>query len=294
MRELSQDYGPVVRDERFPDVSKLLWISEQAFQKCSQHVDAAPEKYASREGNVITILMHHAYNVSYSVRLLTTYVQLLEAHALLRTRLEQVIKCSYLLHVDPKDGLIPFMQDVGRVDHAMSQYVRRQDSDLYDLMIKIFPDKIEEARERAVEQEKQIDPDFDPEAGKIKEGWTDLNTYDMAKKRDGMISDDDPITGNKLQWYYLTLYKSACKFIHSGAACLTKNFITVRDTNRGLEVGPQITYLFTNLLQVAHLDILQCYEVMKYFGAEKEAETLVSLHEQYKEIVPLEAVLDMG
>jgi hypothetical protein len=33
---------------------------------------------------------------------------------------------------------------------------------------------------------------------------------------------------------------------------------------------------------------------MKCFGAEKEAEALVSLHEQYKEIVPLEAVLDMG
>jgi len=124
-----QEYGPVIGHPDFPEVSELVWISEQAFLKCSEHVNRVDEIYSTDEGRVYTILMYHALNVSYSVRLLTTYAQLLEGHALLRTRLEQVIKCSYLLHADPEDGIIPFMQDVGRVDHGMAQYIKRQDSD---------------------------------------------------------------------------------------------------------------------------------------------------------------------
>ena len=143
-----------------------------------------------------------------------------------------------------------------------------------------------------MEQEKKIDPEFDPETGQIKEGWTNLNTYDMALERDEMIDDDDPISSDKLQWYYLGLYKSACKFIHSGAACLTKNFIKVADTSSGPQPGPQPMYLFTNLLQVAHLDLIQCYEVMKYFDSPGQEE-IMDLYDQYKERVPLEAILDL-
>jgi len=291
--ELVQEYGPVIGHPDFPDVSELVWISEQAFLKCSEHVNRVDEIYSTDEGRVFTILMYHALNVSYSVRLLTTHAQLLEGHALLRTRLEQVIKCSYLLHADPEDGIIPFMQDVGRVDHGMAQYIERQDSDLYSLFEKIFPEKIEAARERAVEQEKKIDPEFDPETGTIREGWTDLNNYAMAEKRDEMVSDDDPISSDKLQWYYLGLYKSACKFIHSGAACLTKNFISVNETSSGPQPGPQPMYLITNLLQVTHLDLIQCYEIMKKFDSSGQDE-IIDLYKRYKEKVPLEAILDFG
>ena len=207
-------------------------------------------------------------------------------------RLEQVIKCSYLIHADPEDGLTPFMQDAGRVDHSMAQYVERQDSDLHQLLLRIFPQKIDSAKERAVENEKLIDPEFDPETGKIKEGWTELDTYSMAKKRDEMVDGKDPISGSKLQWYYLTLYKSACKYIHSGAACLTDSFFTVNDTSEGPQLGPQMAYFFTNLLQVAHLDLIQCYEIIQYFDADG-AEDLLALNEEYKELVPLEAILEM-
>ena len=78
------------------------------------------------------------------------------------------------------------------------------------------------------------------------------------------------------------------KLIHSGAACLTKNFINVADTFS----GPQPMYFLTNLLQVTHLDLIQCYEVMKYFDSPGQEE-IIGLYDQYEERVPLEAILDL-
>ena len=98
-----------------PNIDRFLWISEQAFIRASEIIGKEANDWNNKNARILQVLMYHALNTSLSIRLLTTNAQTLEAFALLRMRLEQLIVSSYLIH--SKDGFNSFLDDLSRIDH---------------------------------------------------------------------------------------------------------------------------------------------------------------------------------
>ena len=254
--KLLQNYGPIF--DQIPDLSELkkyLKFSEQAFLTAQEITGNEAKDWNTPEGNILTLLNYHALNTSYSVRILNTYVQSLEAFALLRVRLEQLFVCSYLIHSEAKDGFEEFIQDINRSDHRYAKSIENLDPSLFGIIENIFPDKLDHAEKKAFVNERSID---------------------MCLHRDKKINEEDPISSIKHQHLYLSIYKSASIFIHSETGILTDNFIQV--SNR--QIGPQMAYLLTNLVNVALIDIIQCYEVVNFIKPAK-TQKMLDLYSDY-------------
>lgn len=275
--KLLQNYGPIF--DQILDLSELkkyLKFSEKAFLTAQEIIGNEAKDWNTPEGNILTLLNYHALNTSYSVRILNTYVQSLEAFALLRVRLEQLFVCSYLIHSEAKDGFEEFIQDINRSDHRYAKSIENLDPSLFGIIENIFPDKLDHAEKKAFVNERSIDPHFDFENDKLKRKWTNLNTYDMCLHRDKKINQEDPISSIKHQHLYLSIYKSASIFIHSETGILTDNFIQVSNG----QIGPQMAYLLTNLVNVALIDIIQCYEVVNFIKPGK-TQKMLDLYSDY-------------
>ena len=167
-----------------------------------------------------------------------------------------------------RDGFIPYVQDIDRVDQRAVDSLD-QDEELRDLLKGIAPHKFEFAKAIAELNEQSIDPDFDIENDRLKRKWTKLNTHDLALHRDRLTPEEDDIISVSLRRYYLTLYKSASIIVHSDTGALTENFLHVH--RQGAHPSPRLAYVFINLVNCVHFDILQCYEMLHHFDMpEKE------------------------
>ena len=277
-QNLAQQYGPLL--DHINELGELLQFSEQAFIIGAEEGGNRAEDWGTVEGRVLQLLMLHALNTSYSVRLLTTYAQPIEAYALLRVRLEQVILCSYLIHSEPEKGFVPYAQDVGRVDYRSFQSLD-QDPELRDLLAGLIPWKIEAAKAEAARNERMSDPDFDLDKDKLKRKWTGLSLYDMALHRDRVIPDGAPPMSTKLTRFYLGLYKPASIIVHSDTGSLTDNFLTLNPLpGGGKQLGPHIAYVFLNLINVVQLDLLQSYEILHFFDKPGK-DRIANLHQRF-------------
>jgi hypothetical protein len=270
--KLVQSYGPIL--DSTPSIKHFLWISEQAFIRTAELIGNDAKDWNNPNARVIQALMYHALNTSLSIRILTTNAQTLEAFALLRMRLEQLIVSSYLLH--SKDGFDAFIADLSRVDYRAVNNLQK-DQTLKSMVESFFGDRISNVTEKAIEAEKIKDPLFDTVTGQIKRKWTTLSTYDLAIARDKLISSDDSISSTKLGWFYISIYKTASILLHSDTGIITNNYLDIAPDKLP---APQLGYFFLDLLNNAHFDIIQCYEIVKYFkksDAYKVAELLSEL-----------------
>lgn len=287
---LVQQYGPLL--QHVHELGDYLRFSEQAFILGSEVGGNRADDWGTLEGRVLQLLGLHALNTSYSVRLLTTYAQPIEAYALLRVRLEQVILCSYLIHAEPEKGIIPYTQDFGRVNYRSFQSLD-QDPELRDLLTELMPWTIEDAKAQATQNERLIDPDFDLDKDKLKRKWTNLSLYDMALYRDKIVPQDEPPMSIKLTRFYLGLYKPASIIVHSDTGSLTENFLTLNPTKAGgKQLGPHIAYIFLNLINVAHLDLIQSYEVLHYLR-KPEKRRIADLYARFKEHLAKDLGIDL-
>lgn len=275
MEKYLQKYGPIL--DLIPDVGKYIKYSENAFVLGENVGGSSKEDWDNVIGKMLSVLMYHALNTSYSVRLLTTHAQSLEAFALLRVRLEQLIVCSYLIHTEVEKGFLPFLQDCQRGDHRAVESLK-VDPKLFGIIEKIFPEKIDDAKKKAYLNETMIDPEYDFQNDRIKKKWTNLKTYDMCINRDKNVDTDDPISSIKLQHFYLTLYKPACSMVHSETTILTNNFITFLNGN----IGPQLGYTFANLVNLAYIDIIQSYEVIKFVKSNDKMTPFLDLFKDFQ------------
>lgn len=274
---LIQHYGPITG--LASEIRDYLAISETAFIKCSELAGKDPGTFATPAGSILSILMYHALNTSYSTRLLTTYAQPLEGLALLRTRLEQVIVCSYLLHVEPVQGIQKFLADIGKVDYRVIKTIEKQSPQLMDLLRMILGNSIDDAAQQAKIAAERTDANFDLNSDKLQRKWTSLSAYDLAVHRDRQVGDDHPMKSLRLEWFYLGVYKLASIFVHSDTGVATNNFLSLADSPQGRGLSPPLPYVFSNLFQLAQLDVLQCYEVLHFLKRPGQDE-LVRLHQQ--------------
>ena len=282
-KSLVQQYGPLL--PHLDDVADLLWLSEQAFVAAADEGGARPEDWGTIEGRVVQLLMLHALNTSYSVRLLTTYAQTTEAYALLRVRLEQAIVFSYLVHAEPEKGMVPYIEDIDRTDYRAFQGLG-QDQRVRDLVQTFFPDKVEEAKKVAAKNENRRDPDFDIETDRLRRKWTDLGVYDMALHRDRAVPKEEPLMAQtELTQLYLGLYRPASIVVHSDTGLLTSNFLTLNPTpGGGKELGPHVGSVLLNLINLAQIDLLQAYEALFWLRSTGRAK-VAALHGELQTLV---------
>ena len=92
-----------------------------------------------------------------------------------------------------------------------------------------------------------------------------------------MIEGNDSINKIKLLDYYNTLYKISSSIVHSDIASISTNFITSNE--QGI-LKPQELYVFTNIITLAHFDIVQCYETAKYLKLNID-DKFIKLNEDY-------------
>lgn len=280
-KHLVQHYGPLL--DEIEEIGEFLRFSEQAFIIGAEEGGTLEEDWGTVEGRVLQILMLYALNTSYSIRLLTTYRQTLEAFALLRIRLEQGILFSFLIHSKPEDGFIPYVQDIGRVDYRAYQSLDK-DPELRDLLAELTPWKIDAAKILASLNEKMIDPDFDLEKDKLKRKWTKLSLYDMAVCRDQKLPECEAPMSTELTKLYLGLYKPSSIIVHCDTGCLTDNFLTLNSLpGGGKQLGPQLVYFFLNLIHVANLDLLQNYEML-YFLNKPGKKRIAELYKRFTNV----------
>lgn len=275
-RQLFQAYGSLV--EKIPELQNLLWISEQAFIRMSEAIGKDPEDWTTVGSRIIQTQMYNALNTSLSVRILVTNAQVLEAFALLRMRLEQVIVSSLLINTSHEDGFNKFANDIGRVDYRAIKSFDKTPA-LRNLIEDILGQEFNKAKDAAIASEIAEDPTFDFATGKIKRKWTDLNTYDMAIRRDNLVTVKDGISSTRLAWFYAALYKPSSILLHADTGAISSNYL-FQSANK--EPVPHVLYLLLDLIINAQLDILQCYEVTSYFdksGKSKIAELMIVLEQ---------------
>lgn len=279
-----RSFGPMI--EKVPILEDFIDISNQAHKRCALLSDTHPAITDHPASRIINPLMFHADGTSYSVRALSCLGQTLEAFALLRIRLEQFIVCSYLLHAEVEDGLLPFAQDIRRGGVRLLRFIRK-DKEFYKVFESILGGKIDEIEREVKEREEKINPDFDYENDRLPKGWTQLSTHDLALHRDKKIPDSSSITQIKLKRLYDTLYRSSSIFVHSGSATIGNNFLTTLEVSGLKMLGPQQAYLLTNVMQCAQIDTIQCFEVLQFFGLD-EAEFYSDLQDEYIELLSKE------
>ena len=271
-------YGPLIN--QIPQLRKYLNYSEQAYVLSNRLGGQSEENWGSIESKLLSMMMYHALNTSLSIRLLTTHAQPLEAYALLRVRLEQLIVFSYIIHAEKEEGFNAFLQDIKRNEFRYAKAIKNIDPELFSVVERAFADKMEYATFQAYFNEKSIDPDFDWENDKLKRKWSPLNAFAMCQKRDKLVPQDDLILSIKLSRIYLSIYKSASIFVHSESGIVTENFIS----NLKGRPMPQNIYLFSNLVNLAQIDLIQTYEVINYLLPEKK-ERVVKEYESFNKNV---------
>ena len=260
--KLLQKYGPIL--DVVPELKRYLRFSEQSFVIASEQGGNSPEDWGSVEARILSLLMYHALNTSYSIRFLTTYGQPIEGFGLLRIRFEQLIVSSYLIHSSHEDGFAAFNSDIGRTDYRYANAIKNIDPNIYATIESIFSEKIEESKIDAHFNELMNDPEYDFEEDKIKKSWCPHNKFKMCELRDKQSDKNDLISSIRFTHLYLSIYKSASLFVHSEPAILTNNFLA---NHNGIAI-PNNLMVITNLINLAQLDLIQTYEVIKYIKPE--------------------------
>ncbi len=278
MIQLKQTYGSLI--DAVPELKEYLNVSEQSFILTSELAGKSSEDWNSLEARVLSLLMYHSLNTSLSVRLLTTFAQPIEALALLRVRFEQLIVSSFLINSEKKDGFEPFISDIERSDYRYSQAIKNIDPLIYGSIEKIFQDELNHAKLKTFFNERSIDPNFDFEKDRLKNKWTNLNKYEMCVKRDELVDEHDPIQSIKLSQIYLSIYKFASIFVHCETGILTENFLS----NYKGQPSPNISLVLTNLINVAQIDLIQSYEILKFIKPNKVQKDL-DLYNSYNKMV---------
>jgi len=274
-------YGPLINQKGFEVIPKLIGISEKAWELYSLSCFNGQKLEKDTSLDVLSKLVYYAQNCSYSISLLTRWGQSLEALILLRTRYEQVITASYLIHANKENGIDLFSKSSHRSTLSAIDKYRKSQTPITNIIKELFAEYIDQSEDELINHEKKLDSSI-KKGDKYKEKWTAINKQDLAKKRDELSKNKHSISDFSLESYYHSLFRLASGVSHVEPCILTESYLLERPDRLG--VFPQPLLTFTNLIQCAHFDIVQSFETTNYFGIALVDE-YVELHEEYKSII---------
>ena len=233
----------------------------------------AASDWVKPENRILQNLMYNALNMSLSVRILSTYGQLLEGLVLVRSRLEQLSTSSYLIHSD--DGFVLYADDLNRLTQRFTKNYQKDVSlktTLDSIFSIVFPDSTKQSIT-------DIFPDLSVDPGKLPQKWTNLDLYSMALKRDERIEEDHAFKSSKLGWSYVSLYHTASNIAHCYPPSITEYYLTKGPNG---QPSPRWECMLLNLTNNALFDIIQNYEVVKYIKCVND-KSLIALKEEFAE-----------
>ncbi len=269
-----KEYGEIVN--RLPEIIPFIEISEDAFKIYVETININLLILEIENNYEFYKLLAQAKNNSYSIRLLCTWGQPIEALALLRVRLEQSIISSYLLYENPKEGIEAYRNYLPKAENKSIELFESLGAEEKKLFEQLMPDIFSMIKEN-IDVHKEKYPDNDLEKNNPISKWTTKSIYKLAKRRDELAPKNDSISGISFEQYFKRLYHFASSIVHSDSVSTSEHVLTKSPT--GIMM-PQILYIFTDLMECAQLDIIQCYEQLEYFKIDKKKE-FRELHQRY-------------
>lgn len=269
-----KDYGEIIN--HLPEIIPFIEMSEDAFRIYIETMNMNLPILAMGNNYEFYKLLAQAKNNSYSIRLLCTWGQPIEALALLRIRLEQSIISSYLLYENKNEGIEAYINYLPKAEKHSIQLFEKLGVREEKLFKVLMPDLYSMIKEKIDEHNEKY-PDSDLESNNPRSKWTNKSIYKLAKRRDELAPKEDNIIGISFEQYFKRLYHFASSIVHSDSVSTSEHVLTKSPT--GIMM-PQIPYIFTNLMECAQLDIIQCYEQLEYFKINKKKE-FNELHQRY-------------
>lgn len=258
-----QGYGALTDLKDLEIIPELIRFSEQAWETYAVSILGCNVGKDPLAADVLGSLVYHGQNCSYSIGLLTTWAQPLEALALLRIRFEQLLTSSYLVHAPRVEGLERFRRSVHRMDLNVLRKMKIGHAPMYDFLEKILGEKMKQAEAEAETWERMANPDY-KSGQRVEQNWTNKDNLTLARERDKLAKGKHFISNISLEDCYQGFYRHASGIVHVDANLLTSNYVAYSGP-LNLPM-PNLVQLFLNLLLCAHFDIVQTYEVCSFFG----------------------------
>lgn len=256
-------YGRLAKLQDWDIIPRLVRFSERAWEAYAFSFVSGGAVSDQDAADILGTIVYHAQNCSYSIGLLTTWGQPLEALALLRIRFEQLLTSSYLVHAPRQDGLQRFGRSIHRMDLNVLRKMRNGNAPILRLLERIFGDEIRQAERQSENKERIVNPDY-KSGQRVDQSWTNKDNLTLAIERDKLARNKHLISDICLENYYHGFYRHASGIVHVDPNVLTSNYIT----NAGplnLPV-PNLLQIFINLILCAHFDIVHTFEVSSFFG----------------------------
>jgi hypothetical protein len=256
-------YGPLIQIDGMEALADLVRVSEKAWELYAESFVGVKEVEDRDAADVLSKLIYHAQNCSYTIGLLSTWAQPLEALILLRTRFEQTLTASCLVHFPKEEGLKRFIEHQHRLSLNMMRKMRNSEAPLTDFIEALLGDRLRNNEDAAIRIEKSINPEY--EAGqRLDESWTSMDKLTLARKRDKAAKQSHEIAAFRLEDYYHGMYRFGTGMAHVDASTLTAEYLSTSPD--GVTLMPQLGQLVMNLVQCAHFDLFQSFETTEHLG----------------------------
>lgn len=253
--------GPIAGRE---EIGPFLRIAEAAHDLFETRVASQGLRRWRPVEDLFRRMAYQAKTTSFGIRLLNSWGHFLPAFSLLRTRLEQTIVCSYLIHEEIEIGLKPFVKYLPITDHRLLKAAMADHALASDLVRKFDADSFEQ---EATAAQADLTPGFTLVDGKFQRNWTSLDLRSMARRRDELALAKASIPMDRLEREYLSIYKVASSVVHGDCASLSYRFLGVFPSPSGGSVLMTIpSWGLIVAASLARYDLLQCSEVSEYIG----------------------------
>lgn len=253
-------YGAII--EVSPELKKFVHYSEKSFRLFIESTYKNPSVLLQNNNHVFNNICCIAKNTSYSIRLLSSWGQPIEAYMLLRIRLDQLINCSYLIYENPNIGIFAYINYYPKIQKQILNSFEN-DELLKNGLKSLFPQLFENLENKIKSTEDYIEQELQKDDLLSKNNWTKYSIRDRAKERDKLVLNTDAISKNSLEELYVNIFKVSSSVVHSDSAAVKNNFYTVNEN--GIII-PQMHYIYISLIQNALIDIIECYELSIKFG----------------------------
>ncbi len=255
------NFGPYGEWANVADFSAL---SERAFMAFHDEVDSQMDIVSTPTQHLFLRMAYQAETTSLGIRLNNSWALCIPAFSMTRTRLEQTILCSYLIHEEESKGLVPYVKYIPIGEYRGLKSSMEEPSLAEHLQH--FVD-LDQSRDEAIKAQEEFAPGFTIENDKFVRKWTKLDLRSMARRRDKLVSQSHFVLKHSLEREYLSIYKVASSVVHSECSSLSFRFLDLFPSPTGkpvLMARPSWAMIVT--ASTAHYDILQCYEILTWLG----------------------------
>lgn len=253
------NFGPY---SKWPAVAAFSALSERSFCLFDRAIEVNSSKLKRPLDHLVVRMAYQAKTTSMAIRINNSWALVLPALSLARIRLEQSIVCSFLLHEDPNKGLYPFLKFIPIGEHRWAKEALSDASLAANLQINLSKTEAD-----AIAAQSELTPGFTLEDGKFQRSWTPLDLRSMAVRRDKLVKEQSGrILKQPLETDYISIYRASSAVVHADCASLSYRYLDLFAAPSGKPVlMPLPSWAIMTASVTSHYDILQCYEMLRWF-----------------------------